>query len=88
MRAWWRACERQLTETRDFDWIPKALLERMRGKITYESTLQFHQRSLDNVHNIDLFREQRPLFDTHSHGMTEENLAKLRLVHAKASSSH
>lgn len=83
-----RACERQLTETRDFDWIPKALLERMRGKITYESTLQFHQRSLDNVHNIDLFREQRPLFDTHCHGMTEENLAKLRLVHAKASSSH
>ncbi len=31
---------------------------------------------------------QRPLFDTHCHGMTEENLAKLRLVHAKASSSH
>lgn len=79
-----RACDYQLIRNSSYKWVAEIFFSYLRGDFTYESTLHFHMRSIDNIHNSKILDRARPLFDTLT-GMSPENLQRLQLVHARAS---
>lgn len=79
-----RACDYQLIRDSSYRWVADTFYTALRGDFTYESSLQFNRRSIDNIHNIKILNRARPHFDSLT-GMSPENLSRLRLVHARAS---
>ena len=79
-----RACDYQLIHDSSYKWVADTFYPALRGNFTYESTLQFHMRSIDNIHHIGILDRARPHFDSLT-GMSPENLSRLQLVHARAS---
>ena len=79
-----RACDYQLVLHSSYRWVADSFIADLRGGFTYESTLQFHQRSIDNIHHIRILDRARPHLDSLT-GMSAENLSRLQLVHARAS---
>lgn len=81
-----RACDYQLIRDSSYKWVGDTFFKHLHGKFTYESTLQFHRRSIPNIHNIKILDRNRPHFNTLT-GMSPENLQRLQQVHAQASAS-
>ena len=79
-----RACDYQLVLNSSYRWVADSFIADLRGGFTYESTLQFHRRSIDNIHHIRILDRARPHLDSLT-GMSAENLSRLQLVHARAS---
>ena len=79
-----RACDYQLVLNSSYQWVADSFFADLRGGFTYESTLQFHRRSIDNIHHIRILDRARPHLDSLT-GMSPENLSLLQLVHARAS---
>ena len=79
-----RACDYQLVLNSSYRWVADSFFSDLHGGFTYESTLQFHRRSIDNIHHIGILDRARPHLDSLT-GMSPENLSRLQLVHARAS---
>ena len=79
-----RACDYQLIRNSSYKWVAETFYSALRGDFTYESSLQFNRRSIDNIHHIKILDRARPHFDSLM-GMSPENLSRLQLVHARAS---
>ena len=79
-----RACDYQLILNSSYRWVADSFFTDLHGSFTYESTLQFHRRSIDNIHHIGILDRVRPHLDSLT-GMSPENLSRLQLVHARAS---
>ena len=78
-----RACDYQLVLNSSYRWVADSFFSDLHGGFTYESTLQFHRRSIDNIHHIGILDRARPHLDSLT-GMSPENLSRLQLVHARA----
>ena len=79
-----RACDYQLIRDSSYKWVAETFYSALRGDFTYESSLQFNKRSIDNIHHIKILDRARPYVDSLT-GMSPENLSRLQLVHARAS---
>lgn len=79
-----RACNYQLNPSSAYAWVGDTFREQLRGSFTYESTLQFHERSMENIRHSELLSRSRPFFKLTSQ-LSEGDRRKLQLVHAKAS---
>lgn len=79
-----RACEYQLIPGSSYKWVAETFYRYLHGHFTYESTLQFNMRSIDNIHNIKILDRARPALDSIA-GMSPENLRLLQKVHARTS---
>lgn len=81
-----RAIDYQLEETSRYSWIPEALGDHMRGRITHDSKLRLWQSSMLDFYHFDIFKRDRPYVDKLSSGtLSPENLELLRKVkHASA----
>ena len=79
-----RACNYQLNPSSPYAWVGDTFREQLRGSFTYESTLQFHERSMENIRHSELLSRSRPFFKLTSQ-LSEGDRRKLQLVHAKAS---
>lgn len=79
-----RACNYQLNPSSPYAWVGDTFREQLRGSFTYESTLQFHERGIENIRHSELLSRSRPFFKLTSQ-LSEGDRRKLQLVHAKAS---
>ena len=79
-----RACDYQLIPGSSYRWVAETFYRYLHGHFTYESTLQFNMRSIDNIHNIKILDRARPALDSIA-GMSPENLRLLQKVHARTS---
>ena len=79
-----RACDYQLIPGSSYKWVAETFYRYLHGHFTYESTLQFNMRSIDNIHNIKILDRARPALDSIA-GMSPENLRLLQKVHARTS---
>lgn len=79
-----RACDYQLIPGSSYKWVAKAFYPALHGHFTYESTLQFNMRSINNIHHIRILDRARPALDSIT-GMSPENLRLLQKVHARTS---
>lgn len=79
-----RACDYQLIRGSSYKWVADTFYRTLHGHFTYESTLQFNLRSIDNIHNIKILDRARPHLDSIA-GMSPENLQRLQKVFARTS---
>ena len=79
-----RACDYQLFQGSSYKWVADTFYRDLHGHFTYESTLQFRLRSIDNIHNIKILDRARPHLDSIA-GMSPENLQRLQKVFARTS---
>lgn len=79
-----RACDYQLIRGSSYKWVADTFYRDLHGHFTYESTLQFNLRSIDNIHNIKILDRARPHLDSIA-GMSPENLQRLQKVYARTS---
>ena len=79
-----RACDYQLIQGSSYKWVADTFYRDLHGHFTYESTLQFRLRSIDNIHNIKILDRARPHLDSIA-GMSPENLQRLQKVFARTS---
>jgi hypothetical protein len=79
-----RACDYQLIPGSSYKWVAETFYRYLHGHFTYESTLQFNMRTIDNIHNIKILDRARPALDSIA-GMSPENLRLLQKVHARTS---
>lgn len=79
-----RACDYQLIRGSSYKRVADTFYRDLHGHFTYESTLQFNLRSIDNIHNIKILDRARPHLDSIA-GMSPENLQRLQKVYARTS---
>ena len=79
-----RACNYQLNPSSPYAWVGDTFREQLRGSFTYESTLQFHARGIENIRHSELLSHSRPFLKA-SPQLSEDDRRKLQLIHAKAS---
>lgn len=60
--AFTRAIEYQLIQGSPFGWIPEKIGPALHHRVTHKSKLHLFHRSIDDLHNFDVFKKSRPLY--------------------------